>query len=164
MPSYPPELACTLKQIADKQFACECGVLTNNPNAKIGPCAAKRARAAGERFEPVEVTPRPTVEERIQAHGEEVAQVWGRMRQAASLVKELGRWLMHGCPIRPAEERDRLAAICRACPRVRVMSSGAIRCSICGCGTGSAEPPEHEEHALKLLIGTTHCPDNPARW
>ncbi len=165
MPSYPPVMACELRPAGAGRWSCECGATVSNPAAKLGPCPAKRARAAGDSFTAPDVVQRPTIDERVEAHGPEVVEVWGLAKRAKSLARELGRWLMAGCPRRSPAEQNAIAAICRACPKVRVMSSGAIRCSICGCATGSgSEPPSHEEHALKLLIATTHCPDNPPRW
>jgi hypothetical protein len=141
-------------------FMCAgCGARSRKGTA-AGECSP---RPAFEPSKPAEPRPEVDVEQLVAAAGDSAGEVWGLLRRATSLAREVTRWALAGCPIRSVDEQRRIVAICRACPLVRIGDAGGVGCSICGCrAAGRSLSPE--DHGLKIKLATTRCPDSPARW
>lgn len=169
-----PQLACEWSITHDNGlFGCVCGAKSSTRNAMSGPCRVKAMRAAmvndataasdsEKRTEvaAVDITPDEVV---ARIGSGETQEVWSRLKQATSLVREISRWLWNGCPIRTIEERQAILAACAECPR-KVIVDGSVTCGVCGCRAGKNDPMPVDDFGLKITLGTTTCPATPPRW
>ncbi len=166
-----PTLICEWHDEPDASgaYRCRrgCGSFASSRNSIVGPCPAKQQRAAMI----VASTPRaetkpagPSHDEQVEKIGrEEVTEVWSRIKQAKSLVREIGRWILAGCPIRTDDEQRAILAECVKCPRA-ILEGDAITCGVCGCKTGNRAALSPDDFGLKIKMGTTFCPATPPRW
>jgi len=138
-------------------FQCvRCNQTANNRSTRK--TCRVRLPASGERSRPVPMP--PDRNKQVEECGPEAVETWGLIRQATSLAAESTKWVLAGCPLRSNDEQLAIEAICRVCPKRKETEDG-ITCGICGCDVSRKSP---DEHALKIRMATTHCPDKPARW
>jgi len=77
--------------------------------------------------------------------------------KVAKYLSARRKWIKAGRPVRTKEERERVFAICEACPFYVVKKTGKGACNKCGCGISKAKALFN-----KLEWKTETCPAN--KW
>lgn len=147
-------------QPVDGVFVCSSCGARSRKGVAVGDCTPRQSL---EPSPAIERRAEVDVEQLVAVAGESAGEVWGLLRRATSLAREVTRWALAGCPIRPVDEQRRIVAICRGCPLANIDDAGGVGCSICGC-RAAGESLSPEDHGLKIKLATTRCPDSPARW
>lgn len=71
----------------------------------------------------------------------------GYPQLAAHWAAAIAKWCKAGCPTRTREERERIYAICRACPS-KLFDHENQSCKVCGCAVKTSLLPINDKAAM----------------